>query len=79
MIFSDFFGDPSPFIQEMAKNLDTYSKQLQTGEISADEYKDLCDDATTLSDVATAGQTIQELAILDKAIAMLKEIAESFI
>ena len=75
--FSDFYGDPSDIIQEMAHALAYYYQQLQNGEISSDEYNDLVSDATTLNDVAAAGKTIGELALLDKAIAALKEIASA--
>lgn len=77
MNFSDFYGDPSDIIQQMAKKLNTYSIQLTNGEITQDEYNDLCDDATILNDVAKTGKTLGELALLDKTIAALKEIASA--
>lgn len=75
--FSDFYGDPSDIVQQMAHNLDTYTTQYQSGQISADEYKDLCDDATILDDVAKAGKTLGELELLANTIQVLKEIVEA--
>lgn len=75
MNFEDFFGDPDPIVQQMAQNLASYAQQLQSGEITQDEYNDLVNDGTTLNDIATAGKTVAELALLDKIIAALKEIA----
>ncbi len=73
--FEDFYGDPDPIVQAMAKKLADYRDQLVAGEILPDEYTDLCNDATTLDDVAKAGKTLGELALLDKTITLLQEIA----
>ena len=75
MNFSDFFTNTDPIIQEMAKRLDQYAQQLKSNQISQDEYNDLVNDATLVDDVARAGKTLAELALLDQTIAMLKEIA----
>jgi len=73
--FEDFYGDPDPIVTAMAKKLADYRDQLQAGEILPDEYTDLCNDAIALGDVARAGKTLGELALLDKTIAALQQIA----
>lgn len=77
MDLSDYFGDPDQIVDQMAKNLDSYRQQLQSGAITQDEYNDLVNDATTLDDVAKAGKTVAELELLDETIKTLKDIASA--
>ncbi len=75
MNFSDFFGDPDPIVQEMAKKLNDYTDQFHNGQLTQDEYSDLVADAVSLNDAARAGKTVTELAMLDNAIQMMKSLA----
>ncbi len=75
MDFSDFYGDPDPIVQQMAQKLNDYSQQLKAGKITQDEYNDLVNDATMLDATAVAGKTVGELALLDKTVTLLREIA----
>ena len=75
MQLSDFFNASDKTVSNTAIKLDSLKQDLVAGSINADEYNDLVNDVTMVSEAERSGRTMSQLSMLNKTLQTLKALA----
>ena len=74
--FQDFFNHEEVVVKKAARFLAKIEHQYKLGKISADEFKELANDALEISKIDDLANDLERKAAIEKAIAALQIIAK---